>query len=292
MFDLVPEPSRSLQHAPASPAVVRAPLARYYRPDPDHAERLLPADTDAGPPDPTAAAMHGAFRAFVLDPRYPCVGARSVVHGGGYRLGVYSDLGSGAATAALARDLGAFVRGMAEIPGPFATFVAMFERPRDLDERGFEGALWAELQALHDVDVAAWDPAVSGDPNDPRFAFSFAGAGFFIVGLHPGSARVSRRLPWPALIFNPHAQFERLRGAGKYGRMQAVIRDRERALQGHINPSLAEFGAASAARQYSGRVTEPDWTPPFQPHATRRFDRPTAPAARATGRDPHHRSDR
>lgn len=210
-----------------------------------------------------AAAMHRAFRAFILDGHYPCVGARSAIHRGSYRFGVYDELAAAATTAALAGDLAAFVPRIDDIGGPFATFVAIFRGPQVADEHSFERALWSQLQALHDADGAPWDPSVSADPRDPRFSFSFAGAAFFVIGLHPGSARVSRRFAWPVLIFNPHSQFERLRAAGKYTRMQAVIRARERALQGDINPVLAEFGARSEARQYSGRAVEPDWIPPF-----------------------------
>jgi uncharacterized protein YcgI (DUF1989 family) len=231
-------------------------------------------------PRPTAAAstdrdavVHGAFRSFVLDPHYSCVGARSAVHSDAYRLGVYTGLGSAAATVMLARDLAAFARSLAAIDAPFTTYVATFEPLADRGELAFECALWAQLQALHDVDAIAWDPAVRADPRDPRFAFSFAGTAFFVVGLHPDSPRVSRRFPWPALIFNPHAQFARLRASGRYERMQKVIRDKECALQGDINPALGEFGTASEARQYSGRLVPPDWTPPFHPRLS--DERPT-----------------
>ncbi|WAS95242.1 guanitoxin biosynthesis heme-dependent pre-guanitoxin N-hydroxylase GntA [Nannocystis punicea] len=243
------------------------PLVRFYRPDPSHPERLLRVgpDADGAQADLTATAMHGAFRAFVLDPHYPCVGARSAVHNNSYRLGVYDALGSPTATAALARDLAAFTRDIDAIEGAFATFVAIFTSPQDVDEQTFERALWAQLQALHEADAAPWDPSVSNDPDDPHFSFSYAGTAFFIVGLHPGSARLSRRFPWPALVFNPHAQFERLRETGKYERMQAVVRDKDRALQGDINPALEDFGGDSEARQYSGRQVEPDWHAPFHP---------------------------
>ena len=95
---------------------------------------------------------------------------------------------------------------------------------------------------------------------------SFAGTALFVIGLHPGSARMSRRFAWPALVFNPHVQFDRLRETGKYERMQAVIRERERALQGDINLALCDFGVQSEARQYSGRLVEAGWRPPFCPH--------------------------
>src|SRR5206468_2426427 len=123
---------------------------------------------------------------------------------------------------------------------------------------------------LHD-----WDPSVSSNPDDPHFSFSFAGHAFFIVGLHPDSARLARQFPWPTLVFNPHAQFERMREKGKFERMKEVARQREEQLDGSVSPALADFGADSEAKQYAGRVVEPDWHPPFAPH-------PGAPGAMAT----------
>jgi len=251
----------------STPILIDTAMSGSHRPDPAHPERLFVGHRAR--PSLTAAAMHGALRAFVLDPRYPCVGAKSAFNNGSYRLGIYERLAKPAATAALARDLAAFTREIDEI-GAFATFVAMFERPRELDDVGFEQALWAQLQALHDIDAAAWDPGVSADPDDPRFSFSFAGVGLFVVGMHPGSDRLSRRFAWPTMIFNPHAQFERLRETGKYARMQAVIRDRDQTLQGCPNAALADFGSTSEARQYSGRAAPPDWRPPFRARASTR----------------------
>ncbi len=270
MFDAHTEPRPDPVDAPP-PALPTAssladPPARFYSPDPEHPGRLLPGDELSSAADLTVAAMHGAFRAFVQDPQYTCVGAKSAINNSSYRLGVYDELGSADATAALARDLTSFLAQQGSIDARFATFVAVFQRPQSTDEEGFERALWAQLQRLHDADDTGWDPTVSANPDDPHFSFSFAGTAFFIVGLHPGSARLSRRFPWPALVFNPHAQFEALREAGKYERMRQVIRDKERALQGDINPVLEDFGGDSEARQYSGRHVETDWHPPFCPH--------------------------
>jgi FPC/CPF motif-containing protein YcgG len=103
---------------------------------------------------------------------------------------------------------------------------------------------------------------VSSDPNDPEFSFSFAGRAFYVIGIHPRSSRIARTFPWPALVFNPHEQFERLRTDGKWKKMQKAIRARELVLQGSINPMLTDFGEESEARQYSGRAVSSDWTPP------------------------------
>ena len=112
--------------------------------------------------------------------------------------------------------------------------------------------------------ASAWDPGVSDDPADPRFSFSFAGTALFVIGLHPGASRLARRFPWPALVFNPHRQFERLRRQGRFDRLRDRIRARDAAVQGTINPNLADFGEQSEARQYSGRdTTTAAWTCPF-----------------------------
>ena len=65
------------------------------------------------------------------------------------------------------------------------------------------------------------------------------------------------------MVFNSHRQFEQLRADGRYQKMQAATRERDIALQGSINPNLADFGQAAEARQYSGRAVGPDWVCPF-----------------------------
>jgi uncharacterized protein len=84
-----------------------------------------------------------------------------------------------------------------------------------------------------------------------------------VIGLHAHSSREARRFRWPTLVFNPHEQFERLRADGKWKHMQETIRQRDRHLQGTINPMLSDFGERSEARQYSGRAVGANWQAPF-----------------------------
>jgi FPC/CPF motif-containing protein YcgG len=233
------------------------------------------------PPDLFASAVIGAFRGFVLNPQFVCVGAKSAVNHETYRLGVYDRLATPEATAGLSHDLFEFIREVGSVENDFTTFVATFQEPTDLDEVAFEKRLWNQLQMLHDRDAPLhdWDPAVSSNPDDPHFSFSFAEHAFFIIGLHPGSERLARRFPWPTLVFNPHAQFERLRAEGTYEKMKEVVRQREEELEGEANPILADFGEDTEAKQYSGRTVEPDWHAPFVPH-------PGVPDAVKTG-TPH-----
>jgi uncharacterized protein len=226
--------------------------------------RLLRAD-DAAPAAELTAFVHDGIRALTLNEHFTCVGAKSAIRQGAYRFALYPELGAAASTAGLARDLFAFA---AESPGfdaEFTTFIASFGAPTAVDEPSFEALLWRTLQQLHDLDAAhhAWNDRVSHDASDPRFAFSFAGMAFFIVGLHAGSSRAARRFAWPTLVFNPHDQFDRLRDDGRFARFQQVIRGAERALQGDINPMVADFGERSEAPQYSGRHVDSAWQCPF-----------------------------
>ena len=149
------------------------------------------------------------------------------------------------------------------------SFVAMFDHVLGT-EVDFEVSLWRHLQDVNDADSGYfdWDPAVSADPSSPEFSFCVSGRAFYVIGLHPAASRVARRAPIPCLVFNFHDQFESLRSNGKYAGFQGAIRSRELGLQGSINPTIAQFGLASEARQYSGRNVPADWQCPFQPGMT------------------------
>ncbi|MDB5385129.1 MAG: hypothetical protein JWM11_775 [Planctomycetaceae bacterium] len=228
---------------------------------------ILLADPDRAL-DLFAAAVAGAFRGFVRAPQFPCVGAKSAVMHENYWLGIYPRLGSADSSAGLARDLFTFTQELANTENEnFKTFIACFREPLDLNERQFERDFWTQLQKLNlsDAPLFEWDATVSNDPASPHFAFSFAEHAFFVVGLHPHSSREARKFPWPCLVFNSHAQFEHLKSEGRWEKLQAVIRERDQKLQGSINPNLTDFGTTSEARQYSGRLIEANWSPPFHP---------------------------
>ncbi len=215
-------------------------------------------------PSAHAKMAHLIFRSFVLHDGFSCVGAKGAVASGGYRFGFYDGFPSREGTEGLARDLAAFVAELPHISARYKTFVAIFNDVT-YDETSFEARLWEQLDALHGIDrqYFGWDSRVASDPSDPSFSFSVAEHGFFVVGLHPSASRMSRRLPFPALIFNSHAQFEDLKASGHFARVQQIVRERELRLQGSLNPNLDDYGSASEARQYSGRALEKGWTCPF-----------------------------
>lgn len=209
-----------------------------------------------------AAEAEGAFRQFVLDPQFPCLGAKAAVHSGAETVRVFGELGSADAT----EQLGAYLAEFVQDPPEYATFVAIFESPRETTEMEFERLLWQQLRLLHSLDPhrADWAPNVSSDPADPHFSFSIGGQALYVIGMHANSSRAARRFAWPTMIFNPHEQFERLRSGGKWKHMQETIRERDQRFSGSINPMLSDFGEQSEARQYSGRAVEADWRAPFE----------------------------
>jgi FPC/CPF motif-containing protein YcgG len=216
---------------------------------------------------PIAARVREDFVQFVSRPDYPCLGARAALRQNGCRVAVYGPMGSSAATAALAADLATFAEESEDAArrGPvFVSFVALFVSVAFDSEAAFEAALWHQLTLLDAAaPVTPWAADASDDPDDPHFAFSIAGRAFFVVGLHPESSRLARRFAWPALVFNPHAQFQRLRAEQRFEGLRVAIRARDVALQGDVNPNLADVGERSEARQYSGRSVGDAWRCPF-----------------------------
>lgn len=210
----------------------------------------------------------GELRAMVAEPEYPCLGARSVFRKDNVTSVELGGMNDPASVLELGAALGAYGRD-ADPEGPFQSFIAIFDGPDISDEDEFEQLLWRTLQALHDHDESPWADGVDADPNAAHFAFSYAGVAYFVVGLHPKASRVARRAPRPTLVFNLHEQFELLREQGGFERMRDLIRARDRALQGSVNPMAVDHGQLSEARQYSGRAVEPDWRAPFtsQEHA-------------------------
>ena len=213
----------------------------------------------------TSSAAVGIFFDFIRDHDFPCVGAKSTLARGGLRIIVASDLACDGADQEILSILQGIPREQDARNGLVAV-VALFPATPVLSETSFERRLWGRLQALHDADRAdfAWNSRISSDPTAADFALSIGGAGFYIVGLHPGASRIARRAPMAIIAFNPHAQFRALKSAGTYARLRQAVRHRDVAIQGDINPMLTDHGTASEAPQYSGRAVTADWECPFQ----------------------------
>lgn len=205
-----------------------------------------------------------ALSEFIDDAAFPCVGAKSALNKGRMRFAKYSSLGSTSDAISLCARLREFSEEFPDAGTAPVSLIAMFKNPVP-DEKTFETALWRHLQLMHEHDRRDfdWDASVDSDPSSNDFSFSIGSRAFFVVGLHPAASRVSRRAPFPCLVFNFHSQFEALKESGKFQSMQTVIRARDMELHGSVNPVLERFGAASEARQYSGRAVADNWQCPF-----------------------------
>lgn len=242
---------------------------REYRLDADGVETLR-----APPPpleDAESATREGvdlavAFKQFIHERSYPCVGAKSALTKNQMTAYVGNDLASAWDDVALASELVAFAKDYSKHRELFVTFVAFFPNTLPMNEERFEKAIWqriASLQAKDEWLGQDYDPSVDSDPSSPNFSLSFGGQSFFVVGMHPDASRPARRFRVPALVFNLHDQFERLRQQGRYEKLRAAILERDEQLSGDVNPMLARHGEQSEARQYSGRIVSADWSCPW-----------------------------
>lgn len=203
------------------------------------------------------------FKEFIIDKNHPCIMANTVFAMQEYDLNVYDKLGSKKVAIKLLEDLESYIANYNFSDNKFKSFIAVFPNTEVTSEVEFENLLWRQLQFIHEVDSKPWDHRVNRDPEHSNFSFSIGGRAFYVVGMHPKSSRMARRAPYTTLVFNLHWQFEKLRKMGAYHKVRDKIRDRDAALQGDINPVLADFGDSSEARQYSGRKVGENWKCPF-----------------------------
>lgn len=216
--------------------------------------------------DTTETTACRQFGEFIKSEEFPCVGAKSALARDALTIFEAGDIDRASHDVDIYRALREF-SGELDHESPIVrSFAVVFSGPGDLDEEGFEKALWNRLQCLHNLDVVGgtpWNEAVDRDPSSPHFSLSIGGEPFFVIGLHPNASRPARRFSRPALVFNSHIQFEKLRADGRYDRMKQIIRKRDVELAGSVNPMLNDFGEASEARQYSGRAVDESWKCPF-----------------------------
>lgn len=208
------------------------------------------------------------FREFIQDTEFPCVGAKSALARDSLVVHLADDIDEAKDDIEIHRALRDFSENLDPESPVVKSFVVLFNGPRDLAEEGFEKALWNRLQCLHNLDVVTgtpWHEDVDANPDSPHFSMSIGGEPFFVIGLHPNASRPARRFARPAMVFNSHLQFEKLRADGRFGKMKEIIRRRDAELAGDVNPMLCDHGEASEARQYSGRMVSQDWKCPFQP---------------------------
>lgn len=150
---------------------------------------------------------------------------------------------------------------------PFYSAAIIFNAPANTTDEVFDELVWKRLSALSALDRKngyGHDKRVDQDPDSAKFGYSLKEEAFFVVGLHPGSSRRSRQFKYPALIFNPHAEFEKLRAQGRYDKLKTIVRKRDIEFSGSVNPMLTDFGERSEVYQYSGMQYPSGWTCPLK----------------------------
>ncbi|MBP0903169.1 guanitoxin biosynthesis heme-dependent pre-guanitoxin N-hydroxylase GntA [Mariniflexile gromovii] len=203
------------------------------------------------------------YKNFILNKKHPCIMANSVFAMNNYQLKIYDDIHSDYVINPILLNIESYLNNYDYDSKEFESLIICFKDNKFETELEFEKALWDFLQKIHNQDDKPWDENVSSDPNDPNFSFSIKGKAFYIIGMHPNSSRLARKAPYCTIVFNLHWQFEKLREMGIYQRVKKRIRQRDKKLQGFINPVLADFGSDTETKQYSGREVKQEWKCPF-----------------------------
>jgi FPC/CPF motif-containing protein YcgG len=206
------------------------------------------------------------FIAFLNNREYPCVAARVAISRNQIPCMVAKNIACPNDDVAILNFIYNFIDDYRATDTTFHSVAILFSEPCSLTEQMFEQYLWQRLQSLATLDAKKYnyDNRVDADPSSENFSFSLKQEAFFIIGLNPQSSRPARRFRYPALVFNPHAQFEELRKSNQYEKMKGIVRKRDLAYSGSINPMLKDFGSESEAFQYSGVVHSKGWQCPLK----------------------------
>jgi len=205
------------------------------------------------------------YSAFLGKKQFPCVAAKAALSREHIQCMVAMHMACPAQDKIILQFLYSFVDKYRASEDSYHSAAVIFKEPVEINEKIFDSLIWQRLNSLSSLDKQTYshDRRVDSDPSSSHFSFSLKEEAFFILGLHPGSSRRSRQFKYPALIFNPHAEFEKLRKSNRYTKMKEVVRKRDVEYSGSINPMLADFGEASEVYQYSGLQYDADWICPL-----------------------------
>lgn len=207
-----------------------------------------------------------SFHNFLSNNTYPCVAAKDAAAKQNIKIMIAPHLACPAHDGAILKFLYNFARHYRSAAKGFYSAAIIFTAPDNINENLFDTLMWQRLQALSALDAKKYkhDSRVADDPRSPAFSFSLMEEAFFILALHPASSRAARQFMYPTLVFNPHAQFVKMKTTASYQKMKAVVRRRDINYSGAVNPMLTDFGDASEVYQYSGRVYDEKWQCPLK----------------------------
>lgn len=215
--------------------------------------------------DETTKAIIEEYLDYIGNRDFPCIAAKAALSEDQIRIMVADHLACPKDDGDILKFLYQFVDVYRAAEKFYHSAVIIFKGPEKSPEDIFDTMLWRRLQAISDLDAMqhAWDPRVEKKAASPDFSFSIKEEAFYVIGLHSNSSRKARQFKYPALVFNPHQQFEQLRASNKYVAMKEAVRKRDIKFSGSVNPMLADFGESSEVFQYSGIRYDKNWKCPF-----------------------------
>ena len=207
-----------------------------------------------------------SFHLFIRNKDFPCVAARDALAKENIKIMVAGHLACPSDDEAILNFIYDFTNEYRQAEKGFHSVAIIFKEPSNIDEKFFDTLMWQRLQALRIIDAKKYnyDSRVDDDPSSPAFSFSLMQEAFFVLALHEKNSRQARQFQYPTLIFNPHAQFTKMKTTAAYENMKAVVRKRDTAFSGSVNPMLTDFGHASEVYQYSGQVYDEQWQCPLK----------------------------
>lgn len=198
------------------------------------------------------------FSAFLRSEDFPCVAAKHAAGKEQIKIMLAGHMGCPGDDHAILSFIYSFTEMYREARPGFYSAAVIFRQPQSFTEDEFDALMWERLKALRALEARrfAHDSRVNENPASPDYSYSLMEEAFFIIGLHPQNSRVARRFAYPVLVFNPHGQFAGMKNDQRYEKMKAIVRKRDLAFSGSVNPMLTDFGEVSEAYQYSGRQYE------------------------------------
>ena len=206
------------------------------------------------------------YFSFLGNKEYPCVAAKAALSKEHIRVLVADHMACPKDDMAIMQFMYSFVDEYRDTDSFFHSAAVIFRGPEMVNEEMFDQLLWQRLQSFANIGAQqyGYDKRVSSNPESKDFSFSIKEEAFYIIGLHPQSSRAARRFKYPALVFNPHQQFDVLRKTNRYEKMKNIVRQRDTLYSGSVNPMLQDFGQSSEVFQYSGRQHDPSWKCPLK----------------------------
>lgn len=205
------------------------------------------------------------YLTFLDQKGFPCVAAKAAISRDHIRCMVAGNMACPADDRKILEFLYVFVDNYRKSESSFHSAAIIFSEQGIRSEEMFDTLLWERLNALTVLDGLNFnhDSRVDADPSSSHYSYSLKQEAFFIIGLNPFSSRKARRFSYPTLVFNPHAEFEKLRKVNRYAQMKKIVRKRDLAFSGSVNPLLNDFGEASEVHQYSGVHHDANWKCPL-----------------------------